>query len=81
MCIMINIHQLLLLLLLLWVVIFERPLNRLLRVGVRFHQLYWTSVPHTMGFPGSSAVKNLLVNAGNIGSMPALGGKLPQRRK
>ena len=28
---------------------------------------------HTLGFPGGSVVKNLLVNAGDLGSIPGSG--------
>jgi len=33
-----------------------------------------TGIIDWMGYPGASAVKNLLVNAGDTGSMPGLGG-------
>ena len=33
-----------------------------------------TGIIDWMGYPGTSAVKNLLVNAGDTGSMPGLGG-------
>ena len=36
----------------------------------------WPSVSKIWGFPGGSVVRNLLANAGDLGSIPGLGRSL-----